>query len=247
MKTKILFAALVAVLSIPAAQAQGVGFGVGGTPPPFLGGGGDANADASARATALSNSTSSANAVQGQIQGQAQSTKVGVGVSVGGQSSTTTVGGQSMSMTYNEAEVPALQEIRSSGRVEVENVPDVVAPSAYPTAPCRIAVSAGGSGIGFGVSVGGSVLDEDCNRRELSRSFQNLGEGEAALAILCSHEGAEVAPVCKALVAEPEAPVASFATGSRPTSGFQYDRRSGERLCAYDEILANRTGLGVCP
>jgi hypothetical protein len=181
------------------------------------------------------------------VGGQSTSTTVGgqsTSTTVGGQSTSTTVGGQSM--VYNEAAVPERQEIRSSGRIEIENVPDVVAPSAHPTAPCRIAISAGGSGIGFGLSVGGSVLDEDCNKRELSRSFQNLGEGEAALAILCSHEGAAVAPVCKSLVAAPEPAGAAFATGPRPTSGFQYDARSGDRVCAYDEILASRNNLTVC-
>jgi hypothetical protein len=228
MKAKILSIAVLFALSAAAAAAPP--FVV---PPPFQGGGDGGSATAisgaSSNATAISGASSNATALQGQVQGQKQSTVVGVGV-----------GGQSTSINFEAP--PADTSITYGGKVEVKNVPDAVAPSAYPTAPCRIAISGAGSGVGFGLSIGGSVLDEDCNKRELSRSFQNLGQAEAALEILCSHEGAAAASICKS--EDAPAPVA-FA-GPRPTSGFQYDARTGERVCAYDAILADRNKLTVC-
>src|ERR1022692_2580288 len=45
---------------------------------------------------------------------------------------------------------------------EIRQTPPAFAPDAYPTAPCRVAGSAGGSSPYFGLSIGGSKLDKDC-------------------------------------------------------------------------------------
>ena len=220
MKAKILSIAVLFALS--AAAAASPPFVV---PPPFQGGGDGGSA------TAISGASSNATALQGQVQGQVQ-----------GQS--LTVGGQTTSVTIEAPPAASTLESKTTygGTYTVKSVPDAYAPSVYPTAPCRISISGAGSGVGFGLSIGGSVLDEDCNRRELSRSFQNLGMNDDALAILCSHEGASAAPSCAAVV-----PPVATTQPVRPASGFRYDDRTGERVCAYDATLASRNKLTVCP
>ena len=84
-----------------------------------------------------------------------------------------------------------------SGSYSVKNVPDVTAPNVYPTSPCMGSSSIGGSGIGFGFSVGSSWTDDECGIRETARSFSGMNMKEDALAVLCSSKYAAVAPSCK--------------------------------------------------
>jgi hypothetical protein len=70
--------------------------------------------------------------------------------------------------------------------VTVKNTPDAYAPIASPTAPCRVAHSAGGSGPGFGISFGSSTLDEGCDAREDSRLLHNMGLREESIKRLCA-------------------------------------------------------------
>ena len=84
-----------------------------------------------------------------------------------------------------------------SGGYTFENVPDVIAPNVYPTSPCMGSSSIGGAGVGFGISFGTSWESEECQLRETSRSFANMGLKEDAIAILCTSEYAKNAPSCK--------------------------------------------------
>lgn len=84
-----------------------------------------------------------------------------------------------------------------SGSYKLENVPDVMAPNVYPTSPCMGSSSIGGAGVGFGISFGTSWESEECQLRETSRSFANMGMKEDAIAILCTSEYAKNAPSCK--------------------------------------------------
>lgn len=116
---------------------------------------------------------------QGQAQHQAQNAYGGTGH---GGSATASNAGNSQSMTYNEAEQPS--------RLSIRTVPTAIAPDAYPSAPCRVSGSAGGSWLGGGISFGGSKMDHECDKRETARSFALLGQYEAALRILCSTRAA---------------------------------------------------------
>ena len=84
-----------------------------------------------------------------------------------------------------------------SGSYSVKNVPDVTAPNVYPTSPCMGSSSVGGSGVGFGFSVGSSWTDDECGIRETARSFSGMNMKEDALAVLCSSKYAAAAPSCK--------------------------------------------------
>jgi hypothetical protein len=57
---------------------------------------------------------------------------------------------------------------------------------ASPTAPCRVAIGAGGGWIGNALSIFGSVLDEGCDTREDSRHLNNIGKIEASVRRLCA-------------------------------------------------------------
>lgn len=143
------------------------------------------------------------------------------------------------------------QTIEYSGGYEVKNTPDAFAPSLGATSPCMGSTSIGGSGVGFGFSAGTTWHDTDCTIRETARSFVGMGLNHDAMAVLCSSEYAQAAPSCTQFVEDQIAARASGGvtgvSGERPTTGFRYAPQTGERLCAYDEILAHRNDLMVCP
>lgn len=115
---------------------------------------------------------------QGQLQGQQQT-----------QANKQT---NSQSMTYNESSAT-----HYSGSYTVKSAPALMAPAAYATSPCRIALSGGVSVIGLGVSAGGSVEDEGCTLRENARILNALGANDAALRLMCND--AKVAQVLGAV------------------------------------------------
>jgi len=68
----------------------------------------------------------------------------------------------------------------------IRNVASPDTPNPYPTAPCRVGVSAGLSLAGGALSGGGSVEDTECTLRETARSFKDLGVPELGLYLLCT-------------------------------------------------------------
>lgn len=70
--------------------------------------------------------------------------------------------------------------------ITVRNVPDVYAPGiSGGTNPCTNSLTGGGAVAGFGVSLGGSWSDQDCERRNLSALLYNQGQADMALEVLC--------------------------------------------------------------
>jgi len=67
----------------------------------------------------------------------------------------------------------------------LRNVVGPDTPNVYPSAPCRIAVSAGLSLAGGAISGGSSVEDVECTLRETARTFQYLGVPEVGLYLMC--------------------------------------------------------------
>lgn len=108
-------------------------------------------------------------------------------------------GGNTLSVT-----TPADTSVRYSGGYEVKNVPGFALGNVYPTTNCAHSTQVGGSGVGFGFTVGTSYLDEECSLRETSRSFAGMGLKEDALHVLCSSKFSVAAPSCKAIAAPKE-------------------------------------------
>jgi hypothetical protein len=154
---------------------------------------------------------------QGQLQGQAQAQGQGqaqlanadsrsraqayaaaLSRSQANNSQTLSVTPAPVSLTVNEAPIPAntRQEIHQD-TLNVRSVPNVFGGNVYPTAPCMGSSTVGAAALGWGASVGTSWSDHECGKRETARSFQNLGLTADAVAVLCSSEYAAVAPVCR--------------------------------------------------
>lgn len=87
------------------------------------------------------------------------------------------------------------------------------APSILPTAPCSTAVGGGAQGTGFGLSLGGSGTNAECERQELAKTAWSLGDRATAEEILCDSQPYREArrrsgrPCAKVVVTEEEAKV----------------------------------------
>jgi hypothetical protein len=107
---------------------------------------------------ANSNSNSNANSNSGSNSNQSQ--------------------GQGQNLTYNYTD-PATQTIK--------NVPNVYAPAlaAAGSEVCLGSLSAGGAAAGFGVTVGGTMVDQECQLRMNARTLATLGYAVAAREEMC--------------------------------------------------------------
>jgi hypothetical protein len=106
----------------------------------------------------------------------------------------------------------------SLDELQQRQTPPAFAPDAYPTAPCRVAGSAGGSSPYFGISIGGSKLDKDCAKRELARLLLAAGQRQAAVVALCSTTDGKDIPNCQTLEqGPPQVAVAPIQPISAPT------------------------------
>jgi hypothetical protein len=90
-------------------------------------------------------------------------------------SATLSAGGNSQSINFS-----------SPKSTTVRNVPSPDTPNVYPSAPCRIARSAGLSFAGGSLSGGASIEDPECTLREAARVFQYLGVPEVGLHLMCT-------------------------------------------------------------
>lgn len=103
------------------------------------------------------------------------------------QSATATNAGNTQSITYNEA---TDKTVRNKGTVEVRSVPTAIAPNVYPTASCAMSASVGASALGWGVSGGGTKVNEECMQLEGARMFSQLGYPIQGIILACSTKSA---------------------------------------------------------
>lgn len=134
-------------------------------------------------------------------------------------------------------------------KTRLANVPAVSAPNIYPTSPCMGSTSVGGSGVGFGFTLGSSWKDDDCGIRETARLFGlNTPDG---IAVACQSSYAAAAPSCKKLAAQ-QAPAKTAAQGERTDTERKRDatvRTAGIQQpinCTADTFIAGRTGAPLC-
>ena len=142
--------------------------------------GGNAVSEGSTASAVSGPSTSSATA--------GDSTSSATGGSVGAVSATNA--GNTQSITLNEAPELASKTVRSTGTVEVRTVPTAIAPNVYPTASCAMSASVGASALGWGVSGGGTKVNEECMMLEGARMFSQLGYLVQGLTLACSTKSA---------------------------------------------------------
>lgn len=145
-------------------------------------------------AFATSNSNKPDNNTNTNLQGQHQTATGGIGIGGNGFGGAGGAGGQGVGYGGNAAAGASASNQGVSTNVSVNNntpdslrtvgnAPDVIA---YPTAPCRISVSASAGWLGGAFGFGSSVLDESCRRIEVSRQLHNLGQRDAAVSVMCN-------------------------------------------------------------
>jgi hypothetical protein len=183
------------------------------------GGSASAHSSSSSSASANSRNTNVNRQYQGQVQGQSQ--KATSKVSRSGNSSNSYV-----------AEAQARNPVSTA----------FAAPLVAADDTCMGSSSAGGQGVGFGLSLGTTWHDEDCVRRKDARELHNMGQKKAALALLCQSDHvaeamAAAGTACPGRV-ESLAPAAGdsdepvrerHARQNAPTDGVVYDYPTGLR------------------
>lgn len=103
-----------------------------------------------------------------------------------------------------------------SYQAERAPVSTAYAPSINPTVNCSAVLSGGAQGVGFGLSVGGSKIDERCQREELAKTVAQLGDFQTAHEILCEDSTYRAA---RARVGRPCAPIRVTEEEKRVYSG----------------------------
>jgi hypothetical protein len=167
----------------------------------------------------------SAKATGGSVKNSGNSSNTNVNVAEGGKGGSAKQG-QSQSSTSSAStgdQKNAQSTSVSSTYNQVRQAPAVIAPDAYPSAPCRVSGSIGASAPIGGISLGGSKLDDQCDKRETARSFALINNREAAARILCSTKAAKEAGLTLAdcLASTPAAPAATVpAVASAPTAAL---------------------------
>ncbi len=130
-----------------------------------------ASAQASSQAAAQASAAASVTAIQSQA----------------------TIQGQSQNVTVNNNQSG---DLRHSGEYTVKSAPTVIGGSNSPSANCHGTSNVGLSLAGFGISLGSSWKDKDCQVVQTAMSMMALGLREDAIAVLCQVEHVKVAPVC---------------------------------------------------
>jgi hypothetical protein len=114
-----------------------------------------------------------------------KATAIGVGgTAVGGGVGNTGTVNSTAAIISN---TPATQTITTQGTTSVRTVPSVFAPglAAAGIESCLGSVSGGGSWLGTGVTLGGSIPDKDCSARLDARTLWAFGLKKAAVARIC--------------------------------------------------------------
>ena len=181
----------------------------------------------------------------------AKSTAIGVGGTAvgGGVGNTGTVNANpSSTVTIGGTPTSTNSTITTQGKTSVSTVPSVFAPglAAAGIESCLGSVSGGGSWLGTGVTLGGSIPDKDCSARLDARTLWAFGLKKAAIARLCltSDVYRSMPDVCTTYVPAPTvsvvAPVAYSAYGETPYNGgdiwLSHNGSDQLRLCHdYDQ------------
>jgi len=149
------------------------------------------DASNNSRTTATSGSISgSESSSAAQSASSSESSAVSDSSATQSQNASADNSGNTQSVTYNEAPELATKTVRSGGTLEVRSVPTAIAPNVYPTASCAMSASVGASAMGWGVSGGGTKVNEECMQLEAARMFSQLGYLAQGLTLACSTKSA---------------------------------------------------------
>ena len=128
--------------------------------------------------------TNTQSAIQGQTQSTASSS-TSYGTSASGSaadaSNASLNAGSQNGINFNSPAAP------TNTTAKITNVPNVYAPglAAAGSEVCLGSISAGGSGAGFGLTIGGTIVDRECQLRLNARTLAVLGYPVAARETMC--------------------------------------------------------------
>lgn len=105
-----------------------------------------------------------------------------------------------------------VQNHYNSGTSTIKNVPAVAAPGIITAYNCAQAVSAGAAGAGFGISLGGTYVDKNCERISQAAALNSLVGANAAVVHM-----AAIPEVCVTLRATGHIPASSLC-GEKPAT-----------------------------
>lgn len=157
---------------------------------------GSGNSSSSSGVIGSGNSANLNSNVQGQQQGQAQGQIAtggqGGSASAGSSSNSggnTMIGGSQSSRTDNQNQSAASNSVTVEGdsyHAARNAVATAYAPGVQPTALCALGLSGGAQGLTFGLSVGTSYIDENCQKLEQVRATATvLGDRVTAAEMMC--------------------------------------------------------------
>lgn len=116
------------------------------------------------------------------VLAHAQNADIDATANSGAQSSAGAVSGSTALQGNTQA---VIFEDSDNTQGSIRTVPDVFAPMAPATAPCRVGASLGAGVVGFGVSGGASWKDEECDIRNTAVTLHNIGQSAVAEIYLC--------------------------------------------------------------
>ena len=123
---------------------------------------------------------------QTAVQGQSQSTSTS-STSYGTSASGSSADSSNASLNAGSQNINFNTYTPSSTTAKITNVPNVYAPglAAAGSEVCLGSISAGGSGAGFGLTLGGTIVDRECQLRLNARTLAVLGYPVAARETMC--------------------------------------------------------------
>jgi hypothetical protein len=161
-----------------------------------------ANSQSGSLSAAQSNQRQNQGQAQGQDQGQSQSASSRQGQAQ--QQGNSNLVGNANQITFDN-DTPSEQKLKYAPAMSLGVM--------NPTTPCFATYQGGVSGMGFGVALGGGVIDPECTRRENARMLSALNENASAVSLLCGN--AEVAARAPALCKKAEAIAMNVAQAER--------------------------------
>lgn len=199
--------------------------------------GGNAISDSYSNSTAgaYSGSTSNSNATS-------NSTSEGGNATGGNSDSYANNGGNSMNMSTT-----------NNAPRQHHNTPSMPLFVPSPTATCMATIGGAGAGAGFGFSISGTYRSMHCEKVELAKTLNQLGQGEAALQVLCNvdAEHLEGVDLCEGIKEQRAAKIAAREAAKVAKVAKQVESvptKSGSQVVAPDQVnaeVATNEGNGM--
>jgi hypothetical protein len=174
--------------------------------PAFAAGGNNSNNTTNSNNATTTNTTT--NSLDGNTVDSNNTTATGGAVKNSGNSASQSGALSAVKNSGNSAQQQAQQQKSAQANAQaltfnsvtpssqtIYNVPNVYAPglAAAGAEVCLGSVSAGGAGAGFGVSIGGTYVDQECQLRLNARTLATLGYTVAAREEMCIDSGVRAA------------------------------------------------------